>query len=513
MESALWEKFELCVRRHVKSPKVGEYYLFWARSLEKAYPDKPLNKLGETEVRAYLDLLLQKGRYQAWQLEQANDAFRVLFHKSLVVAWADPWKIRISEISEGDAAKLPEPSISSPQRTSFKDSSNFTSLELRHPGVIERVRTVIRTLQYSYNTEKTYLEWICRYVNYLEMRHPGEAGAKEVKEYLEYLATRREVAGNTQRQALNALVFLYGKVLEKPLGDLGGYERPKKPQRLPVVFTLEEVDVVLNSIDGTLGLMAGLLYGSGLRLNECIRLRVKDVDFARQQLVVRGKGDKERVTVLSERYQQPLRDHLNRVKALHLADLNNGHGRVYLPPALARKYPNSNQEWGWQYVFPAQKLSVDPRGGLARRHHIDESCLQKTVKKAILSNGLTRQAGCHTMRHSFATHLLEAGYDIRTVQELLGHADVSTTMIYTHVLNRPGIAVKSPADRLRASENTNKLRSSANPSARPEQTGRETNHAQPAHPETATRSGVSRSDHPGARRQPQPAGGGGRTWG
>jgi len=447
MEGVLWKKFKLCIGSHVKSAKVGEYYLFWARSLEKAYPDKLLNELGETEVQVYLDLLGRKNRYQAWQLKQANDAFLVLFQKALSVVWADPWMIRINKTSEGDGIKPSVPSAPSSRRCSFKDSRNFTSLELRHPGVIERVRTVIRTLHYSYNTEKTYLEWICRYVNYLEMRHPGEAGAKEVKDYLEYLATTREVAGNTQRQALNALVFLYGKVLEKPLGDLGGYARPKKPQRLPVVFTHEEVDVVLNSINGTLGLMAGLLYGSGLRLNECIRLRVKDVDFARQQLVVRGKGDKERVTVLPERYQQPLREHLGRVKELHLADLNNGQGRVYLPPALARKYPNSNREWGWQYVFPSRKLSGDPRGGLARRHHIDESCLQKTMKKAILANGLTRQAGCHTLRHSFATHLLEAGYDIRTVQELLGHADVSTTMIYTHVLNRPGIAVKSPADR------------------------------------------------------------------
>ncbi|MBU1716005.1 MAG: integron integrase [Proteobacteria bacterium] len=318
---------------------------------------------------------------------------------------------------------------------------------MRCPGLLDKTRTVLRTLHYAYKTEKTYLEWICRYINFINLKEPDSVGPEEVNKYLEYLATRREVAGNTQRQALNALVFLYAKVLEKPLGEIGAYAKPKKPQRLPVVFTKDEVDQVLEAMEGTVGLMAGLLYGSGLRLAECIRLRVKDIDFERQQLLVRGKGDKDRVTVLPDRSQEPLREHLQRVKELHDVDLKNGHGEVYLPTALARKYPNALTAWGWQYVFPSANLSVDPRGGKVRRHHINDTTLQKAVKRAVRENGLTRQGSCHTLRHSFATHLLEDGYDIRTVQELLGHADVSTTMIYTHVLNRPGIAVKSPADR------------------------------------------------------------------
>jgi integron integrase len=320
-------------------------------------------------------------------------------------------------------------------------------MELHCPGLLTRTKTILRTLHYAYTTEKTYLEWICRYLNFIDLRDPDSASAKEVKKYLEYLATRREVAGSTQRQALNAIVFLYAKVLERPLGDIGAYAKPKKPRRLPVVFTHDEVDQLLESIEGTSNIMAGLLYGSGLRHMECVRLRVKDVDFARQQLLVRGKGDKYRLTVLPDRFHEQLREHLRRVEKLHDDDLKNGYGEVYMPSALARKYPNANKAWGWQYVFPSANLSVDPRGGMVRRHHVGGSNIPKAVKRAVLKNGLTRQGSCHSLRHSFATHLLEAGYDIRTVQELLGHADVSTTMIYTHVLNRPGIAVKSPADR------------------------------------------------------------------
>jgi integron integrase len=257
----------------------------------------------------------------------------------------------------------------------------------------------------------------------------------------------RKVAASTQNQALNALVFLYEHVMGEPLGTVGEFTRAKRPKRLPVVLTREEVNRLLGALTGTYRLMAGLLYGSGLRLMECVRLRVKDVDFAHNQIVVRdGKGQKDRVTMLPQRFQQPLREHLTRVKEQHDKDLAQGFGAAYLWPALERKYPNAAQEWIWQYVFPSGRLSVDPRSGKVRRHHLHENALQRAVKETAVKVGLTKQMSCHVLRHSFATHLLEGGYDIRTVQELLGHADVSTTMICTHVLNTPGLAVKSPAD-------------------------------------------------------------------
>lgn len=446
MDKNFWSKYQATVELHIKSVKAVDYYLFWVKNLEKSFPQQPLHSLTVKELESHLDFLVKQKKYQAWQLEQANDSFRLLFAECLTLQWANPWSLRTPVIEELHNSKNP-PSRRPISQNNFKDSINYKGMELHCPGLLTRTKTILRTLHYAYTTEKTYLEWICRYLNFIDLRDPDSASAKEVKKYLEYLATRREVAGSTQRQALNAIVFLYAKVLERPLGDIGAYAKPKKPRRLPVVFTHDEVDQLLESIEGTSNIMAGLLYGSGLRHMECVRLRVKDVDFARQQLLVRGKGDKYRLTVLPDRFHEQLREHLRRVEKLHDDDLKNGYGEVYMPSALARKYPNANKAWGWQYVFPSANLSVDPRGGMVRRHHVGGSNIQKAVKRAVLKNGLTRQGSCHSLRHSFATHLLEAGYDIRTVQELLGHADVSTTMIYTHVLNRPGIAVKSPADR------------------------------------------------------------------
>jgi integron integrase len=268
-----------------------------------------------------------------------------------------------------------------------------------------------------------------------------------VKTYLDYLAVEREVTASTQNQALNALVFFYGQVLQKPLGEMEEFARAKRPRRMPEVMTRDEVERLLSKMSGITGLMAGLMYGSGLRLMECVRLRVKDIDFARHQIMVRdGKGQKDRVTMLPERFAAPLQEHLARVKTIYAQDLAQGTAEVYIWPAMGRKYPNAGKEWIWQYVFPAKNLSVDPRSGKVRRHHINENLVQKAVKEAAAQAAIHKKVGCHTLRHSFATHLLEARYDIRTVQELLGHANVVTTMIYTHVLNRPGLSVKSPAD-------------------------------------------------------------------
>jgi integron integrase len=272
-------------------------------------------------------------------------------------------------------------------------------------------------------------------------------GAVEVSSFLSDLAVRHHVASSTQNQALNALVFLYGQVLHLELGQIGEIERAKRPERLPVVLTRSEVERVLSGMTGTCQLMAKLLYGSGMRLMECVRLRVKDVDFQKNQIIVReGKGFKDRVSILPAAVKEPLAEHLKRVKLLHEQDLAEGFGRVYLPYALKEKYPAADREWGWQYVFPAAGRSRDPRAGAIRRHHCNEQALQRAVKDAVRLAGIAKPASCHSLRHSFATQLLENGYDIRTVQELLGHNDVSTTMIYTHVMSKPGVGVRSPLD-------------------------------------------------------------------
>lgn len=292
--------------------------------------------------------------------------------------------------------------------------------------LLDRVREAIRTRHYSIRTEESYIRWIREYILFSDKRHPAELGAKEVAAFVSHLAVKRNVAASTQNQALSALLFLYREVLDHPIEWVDDVERAKKPKRLPVVFTTDEVRAVLGRLRVEMWLMASLLYGSGLRLMECVRLRVKDVDFAQLQIVVReGKGGKDRVTMLPSPLVEPLRRQLERVRALHEADIRDGFGRVYLPYALARKYPNAEREWGWQYVFPALKRSIDPLNGREQRHHIAETALQKAVRAAIRAAGIPKAGSCHTLRHSFAAHLLEAGYDIRTIQELLGHADIS----------------------------------------------------------------------------------------
>ncbi|MFL6516067.1 MAG: integron integrase [Chthoniobacterales bacterium] len=315
------------------------------------------------------------------------------------------------------------------------------------PRLLDQVRQHLRVRHYSIRTEQAYVDWIRRFILFHRKRHPGTMAEPEITSFLTHLAADRNVAASTQNQALSALLFLYQHVFERKLDWLDDLERVKRPPKVPVVLTSKEVRAVLNQLTGDYRLMAELLYGSGLRLMECLRLRVKDVDFAYKQITVRdGKGFRDRVTLLPQRLRKPLRLHLQRVKELHEQDLTVGRGRVYLPFALVQKFKGAERSWPWQYVFPAAKLSVDPRSKETRRHHVDEKNLQNAVKLAVQRARITKLASCHTFRHSFATHLLEAGYDIRTVQELLGHRDVSTTMIYTHVLNQPGLSIQSPLD-------------------------------------------------------------------
>ncbi|WP_456473422.1 integron integrase [Desulfolithobacter sp.] len=302
---------------------------------------------------------------------------------------------------------------------------------------MDQVREVLRYYHYSYRTESTYCQWIVRYIKFHGGKtHPRELGAEHVERYLSHLAVKGKVSASTQRQALNALVFLYHRVLFQPLEGIEP-TRAKRSRQLPVVLTREEVQRLFLHMNGIHLLMARLLYGSGLRLMECMRLRIKDVDFGQRKIYVRGgKGGKDRVTVLPPNLVEELQQHIARVVALHHQDLEDGFGEVYIPEALARKYPNAARETGWQYVFPSKKRSLDPRSGVERRHHVLESGLQKAVKRAARRAGLTKKASCHTLRHSFATHMLEKGVNIRRLQELLGHSDVKTTEIYTHVMKK-----------------------------------------------------------------------------
>ncbi len=315
--------------------------------------------------------------------------------------------------------------------------------------LLDQVRDVCRRKHYSMRTEEAYVQWIRRFILFHGKRHPMEMGAVEITSFLTYLAVRRNVAASTQNQAFNALIFLYREVLKTDPGLIEGVERAKKPKRLPVVLSREEVQRVLGRMEGTAWLVTSLLYGAGLRLLDALRLRVQDIDFDKGDILVRdGKGGKDRHTMLPQSLVPHLQRQVERVALLHEEDLRAGYGEVWLPYALARKYPAAGREWRWQYVFPAEQCAVDPRSGVVRRHHFYEQTLRREVQRAIVKAGVHRNASCHTFRHSFATHLLEDGYDIRTVQELLGHKDVKTTMIYTHVLNRGGRGVKSPLDAL-----------------------------------------------------------------
>ena len=315
------------------------------------------------------------------------------------------------------------------------------------PKLLDQVVAKMRVKHYSLRTEKSYIDWIKRYIYHFDKTHPKDMGAAEVEAFLTYLAVQRNVSASTQNQAKSALLYLYKEVLGVELPWLDNVTQAKVPQRMPVVLTQAEVQAVLSRIDGTMWLIASLLYGSGLRIMEALRLRVKDVDFEQREILVReGKGFKDRVTMLPISLVEPLKSHLLKVQALHDDDLSAGHGEVFMPMALDRKYPSGGKSWSWQYCFPSIKLSVDPRSKVIRRHHADEKTVQRAVKKAVKLAGIVKLATPHTLRHSFATHLLAGGYDIRTLQELLGHSDVSTTMIYTHVLNKGGRGVSSPLD-------------------------------------------------------------------
>jgi len=321
---------------------------------------------------------------------------------------------------------------------------------MAEPTLMDRVRGALRSRHYSTRTEQAYLLWIRRFIVYHEGQHPSEMGEAEVNEFLTHLAMTQKVSSSTQNQALSALVFLYKRVLNQPLGLLSDVVWAKTPRRLPVVLTRDEVRDILGRLDGSVWLMVSLMYGTGMRLSEVLELRVLDIDFPRSEITIRnGKGAKDRVTMLPQSLRTPLQVHLRQVQTIHGKDLADGWGRVWLPESLGRKYPNAASEWRWQWVFPQERRWCNPDTGEQGRHHVHPTVLQRQVKDAVRHAGVVKRVGCHTFRHSFATSLLDAGYDIRTIQELLGHKSLNTTMIYTHVLNKGGHGVRSPMDGLR----------------------------------------------------------------
>jgi integron integrase len=426
-----------------KDEKTAKWYLHWVKRFVHFMKGMPLRTCTTTDVKNFLSYLKHHDTIEPWQVEQARDALRFFYRDFLRVPWA-------SRETHDAAETKSEPSVSAqgqPQYAAFQDASPPREIASPYEDLLKKLRAEIRLRHYSIRTEQAYEQWARRFLHFHGTKPLDDLTSSDVKCYLEYLAKERHVAASTQNQSLNALVFLFEHVLKREVGVIGDFARAKRPKRLPVVLTKEEVNTLLKGLSGVYALMAGLLYGSGLRVMECVRLRVKDVDFAQGQIVVRdGKGQKDRITLLPRRYHEPLKEQLAFARKLYEGDRAKGIEGVYLWPSLERKYPNASKEWIWQYVFPSHSLSVDPRTFKVRRHHIHENALQKAIKQTALKAGLQKQVTCHTLRHSFATHLLQGGYDIRTVQELLGHADVSTTMIYTHVLNRPGVAVVSPAD-------------------------------------------------------------------
>lgn len=410
-----------------------------------AYPGRRLQTHTVGMVEQWLTVLGQDTQLLSWQFRQAVDSLRFLFCGLLRCNWAMgvPWDDWIA-----GAGILP-PDHPTLLRSGCASGKGGGYLASNHPEHFKRFQAAVRIPDYSPATEKNYLHWVNRFLRSWKGQSLEALSATDVRSFLEDLAVNRKVAGATQAQALNALVFFFARVLERPLGEIGPYSRPKKPKRLPVVLSPDEVRRLFAQLDGMRSLMVMLLYGAGMRLMECVRLRVKDVDFDYAQIhIVMGKGNKDRVVPLPQKLALPLREQVAKVAHLHQSDLDQGHGEVYIPEALARKYPKAGREFRWQYLFPASRLSVDPASGVVRRHHLDHTVVQKAVREAARGAGINKRVSCHTLRHSFATHLLESGTDIRTVQELLGHSDVSTTMIYTHVLGKGAMGVGSPMDRL-----------------------------------------------------------------
>jgi integron integrase len=454
----IWDNFQALVLKAARKPDRARWYVIAAERYLRATRLDNFADHAALNVSTYLDAESRRTTIQGWQLRQIVKSLEILFRDAAKLRWAESfdWQFwyasaRVLERERAtETRKLPL-AASAPDTSSGRSARTpkLADLRDRHVDLIRQFVAEIRRRAYSIRTESSYEQWVLRFLHFNRPREAQDLGAADVVRYLEYLVVERQVTASTQNLALNAIMFLYNQVLKQPLDNFENFKRAKRSRRLPVVLTRDEMRALIGAIGGIQSLMARLMYGTGMRLMECMRLRIKDIDFKYAQIVVRdAKGSKDRVVPLPEALVEPLRDHLEHVRKLHSDDLASGYGSVYLPNALARKFPSAENAWIWQYAFPSSRLSVDPRSGKTRRHHVHENSLQKAIHHAAKKAGIDKKVSSHTLRHSFATHLIEAGYDIRTIQELLGHADVSTTMIYTHVLNRGGRGVKSPLDAL-----------------------------------------------------------------
>ena len=436
-----WDSYRQAAIASGVPVKNAEWFVKWAEKFAVATKGKQLRERSAADIRKFLFELSIQRSIQPWQVHQAEEALVFLYEGFLKL------DLGLNTVRP----LVPAPGISN---SNFKAPQQFRDRALSKAGekagygeFYSRFRSAMRVRHYSIRTERAYEQWIGRLLSFYKDKPVDSIDVDDIQTYLNYLAEERKVAASTQNQALNAIVFFFKEVLKREPGDFSDFVRAKRPLHVPEVLTRSEVESLLDAMGGVNQLMAGLLYGAGLRLMECIRLRVKDIDFEARRLTIRdGKGRKDRITMLPERFQHGLNQQLEQARALYEADLKKGVAGAYIWPGLGRKYPDAAKEWIWQYIFASNRLSVDPRSHTTRRHHVHASSLQKAVKNAAAKAGLSKRVTCHTLRHSFATHLLENGCDIRTVQELMGHSNVATTMIYTHVLNRPAISVKSPAD-------------------------------------------------------------------
>ncbi|MGE0485026.1 MAG: integron integrase [Gammaproteobacteria bacterium] len=455
-----WDRLIDSLRPRARDDEDLRWYVRRVERYLAAHPEVPLAQHRPGDLAAWFDQMGRSERVSGTQFHQAVVALQACFGEVLGLDWAQSfdWEFWLASARSLESrhptiardAPLPGAPPVRPTRTGRAATmAGLREVRERHAATLRGLVAEIRRRSYSIRTEQAYEQWVCRFLLYHDNAEPASLDGQHIVDYLNFLAAERNVASRTQSQALNALVFLYTQVLNVELPTLNALVRAKLSKRLPVVLSTAQVRALLSHMQGRHALMARLLYGTGMRLMECVRLRVKDIDFDYRQIVVRdGKGAKDRVVPFPDALRDLLTAHLAEVRDLFARDRAEGVAEVYMPPALSRKYPAAGREWHWQYVFPSARLSVDPRTLRTRRHHLHESSLQKAVRRAAQAAALPKVVNCHTLRHSFATHLIESGSDIRTVQELLGHADVSTTMIYTHVLNRGGRGVTSPLDRL-----------------------------------------------------------------